>query len=180
MKRYANGMVAPKWNVGDVSSTNKEILGYDVTQKPWKRYIIKCLVCGQVKNTSCTTFETRCHKCVTSNRDNKITLEEEQWRRLRNAARWRGIGFSLSKERASQLFHEPCYYCGSAPSQRLKHSRRKDNVLIYNGIDRKNNKDYTDDECVACCWECNRTKGPRTVVEWKQHIVKLSERVDRW
>lgn len=60
----------------------------------------------------------------------------------------RGYGdFEIDFEIFSELVKSPCYYC----------KKIKENEI--NGIDRVNNDiGYTKENCVACCWKCNRMK----------------------
>lgn len=57
----------------------------------------------------------------------------------------RNLQMLLTKEQFHKLLDAPCYYCGSI-----------ENV----GVDRAfNNEDYTVENCVSCCWTCNKMKN---------------------
>jgi 5-methylcytosine-specific restriction endonuclease McrA len=46
---------------------------------------------------------------------------------------------------------------------------------LKNGIDRiDSNKGYTMDNCVSCCWTCNRMKGNMTQQNFLEHISKIN------
>lgn len=67
----------------------------------------------------------------------------------------------------STLVQSPCYYCGHATSEET------------NGIDRMDNSiGYTTDNCVSCCWTCNRMKHVSSIeffIEKCAIIVKEKE-----
>ncbi len=81
---------------------------------------------------------------------------KHKWRRtlegmyslLKGHAKNKGIYFSLSFEKFSQLRNMSCYYCkGVLPE-------------AGGGIDRRDNSEgYTDSNSVSCCEICNKTKN---------------------
>lgn len=85
----------------------------------------------------------------------------------------KGLAFDLSKKTFHELTQNNCYYCNQAPSQTLK-SRSGNGDYIYNGIDRKNNKEgYTKNNSVACCKRCNYAKGNLSVKEFLEHVGRV-------
>ena len=69
------------------------------------------------------------------------------------------LGFTLTKEEFRTLTSSDCFYCGKKPYRQYQ-SNGCYGYYTYNGIDRKdNNKGYTSDNSVSCCWECNKLKG---------------------
>jgi len=76
----------------------------------------------------------------------------------RNAKR-RGLVFDLSAEEFRSLTRERCTYCHcktKAVEQRCPNSI----CFTYNGIERiDSDLGYTVENCVPCCWPCNRAKG---------------------
>jgi 5-methylcytosine-specific restriction endonuclease McrA len=75
---------------------------------------------------------------------------------IRTAER-RGISFHLSKEQFRLLVTANCFYCRKPPNRTWHRWKR---TLQYNGIDRKyGNKNYTKENCVTCCTECNYKKN---------------------
>ena len=74
-----------------------------------------------------------------------------------------------------------CNYCKCPPSQiqypSKKHSKewREKGKLIYNGIDRINNKvGYVLKNCVSCCKNCNRAKSDLSIENFNNWIKNLS------
>lgn len=79
-----------------------------------------------------------------------------------NAQR-RNINFNLTREEFINIVSQPCYYCGTLPTQEK---------LI--GIDRvDSSKDYTIDNCVPCCEVCNKMKLDYSVSEWLKYMKNI-------
>jgi hypothetical protein len=75
------------------------------------------------------------------------------------SSRSRGLEWGLNREIANKLLTSSCHYC-SIPPSREKAGSGLSGSFFYNGIDRvDNNIGYTPDNCVACCWLCNRAKA---------------------
>ena len=48
--------------------------------------------------------------------------------------------------------------------------------FIRNGIDRKDNdKNYTLENSVPCCWTCNRGKMSKTMDEWQADLNRMAK-----
>ena len=77
---------------------------------------------------------------------------------LKRAAQVREIEWNLPDEYAKKMLIEPCVYCGHI-----------DLKVRVNGIDRlDSSKDYSVDNCLPCCKDCNYMKGsydPKTFIE---------------
>lgn len=88
----------------------------------------------------------------------------------RQAAKQRGIPFTLTKDDARALFEGNCAYCGVQPSNNWS-DKNLAGEYVWNGIDRVDNSlGYTLDNCVSCCTACNFAKGSRSAEEFKQWI----------
>lgn len=91
----------------------------------------------------------------------------------------RGLKFCLSEELFLSLISQPCYWCGANPSQQLKTIRGndKENILIYNGIDRLHNYEgYTYDNSVPSCGTCNKMKSDLSESDFLSKIKQIYER----
>jgi hypothetical protein len=99
----------------------------------------------------------------------------------KNSARKRKLEFLLSEETFMSLIFQDCHYCGSPPN-RIRHDfRRSGGDITYNGIDRMNNKiGYTTDNCVPCCFICNRAKDSMTTEEFAAWINLVHQRQEGW
>lgn len=94
--------------------------------------------------------------------------------RYKQNAEKRGLEFNLTLEQFKELIHQDCYYCGAAPSNVWK-SDSKDNSLLYNGIDRKDNKiGYVIDNCVSSCKACNFLKGSLSSEAFLNLVFKIT------
>lgn len=87
---------------------------------------------------------------------------EKRYIEYKASARKRGLSFTLDMNIARVLFQSVCFYCGISTQSR--------------GIDRLDNDvGYTDDNCVAACWECNKAKGTMNYV----NFVEMCKRVGK-
>lgn len=99
----------------------------------------------------------------------------------------RNFKFDLTEQQAIDLFDRNCYYCNTPPSNKKtvkpsKRLRAKYKCTIttyyYNGIDRiDSTKDYNVDNCVSCCYNCNRSKSDLEFNVWKDWIKKLYQKM---
>ena len=88
-------------------------------------------------------------------------------------AKKRGFCFNLTETEFLRICSSKCYYCGIEPFCSRK-SRRNNGSFIYNGIDRlDNNKGYTLENSVSCCYKCNIGKYTQTKEEFLEWIKKV-------
>ena len=72
-------------------------------------------------------------------------------------AKRRGIEFHLTEEQFESFWQKPCEYCGAE--------------IETIGLDRLDSDGhYTIDNVVSCCWSCNKSKGRKTLEEWKKDL----------
>ncbi len=87
------------------------------------------------------------------------------WHEYTSSCKKTGRVFTLTKEEFRHLLQQNCFYCGVEPRQ-VKQPHRAATTYgqyIYNGIDRvDNNKGYSIDNTVTCCFQCNAAKGTLT------------------
>lgn len=145
------------------------------------RWLTKCKChCGNVsyvKKTHLRTGKTISCGCIkvdtfTLAINNIINTYKSNCQRRSITRKW-----ELSREFATRLFVSPCHYCGRIGSNKLKINRSRtlqDEYFYYNGIDRiDNNKDYTEDNSVACCSFCNSAKSNMNVDEFLVCISRI-------
>ena len=90
-----------------------------------------------------------------------------QFNQYRKTARKRGLSFELSKDDCSLFYNKTCSYCGDS--------------FVGLGIDRVNNLvGYILPNCVTCCTKCNTMKMALTLNTFKEHIIKISNRLNLW
>jgi len=93
----------------------------------------------------------------------KLAYGEAAFNRLllkyKLGAESRNLEFKLSKQEFKYLTKQDCHYCNIEPKQIFINEKHNGNYT-YNGIDRKdNNRGYIIDNCVPCCFICNRAKN---------------------
>lgn len=72
---------------------------------------------------------------------------------------------SLSKEQCAILITSPCVYCGEQPKPKEKN---------FNTIDRLNNdNEYTPDNCVTACYNCNSAKNNLSLEDFLVWIKRI-------
>ena len=89
---------------------------------------------------------------------------------MRKATNRRRMNWDLTTQQAAELIVQPCSYCG------VESGHKQDTTTYnpYNGIDRiDSTKDYTPDNCVPCCRNCNKAKGTLTTTEFKELITRI-------
>lgn len=88
-------------------------------------------------------------------------------------ARNRGHVFTITDEKAFELFESPCYYCGiSKYNKTLPYDLHA--TYEYNGIDRVDNTlGYVEGNVVACCGRCNRAKDIMSPQEFDLWVEQL-------
>lgn len=100
----------------------------------------------------------------------------------KRSAKDRGLFFNLSLEEVADLIQQPCFYCGSPPSNIHTYTGRRDGdiIIAYSGLDRVDNqKGYITENVVPCCKVCNIAKNNTNVKEflsWIRRVYKYSFR----
>ncbi len=91
--------------------------------------------------------------------------EEREYHRKRQCALQGGRQWSLNFEEWSKLTCQPCIYCG----------RKRNTNGKSNGLDRVNNKlEYTIDNVVPACWNCNKMKGTLSVRQFAEQATAIA------
>lgn len=110
------------------------------------------------------------------------------WVQYRSHAKERNHEWDLDKKQFLQLTQGNCYYCGKEPSnivytrsgRRTKPETIKLTGYKCNGIDRKiNTEGYNIDNCVPCCFICNRMKMNMEFIDFIFHLERMHEHLHR-
>lgn len=152
----------------------------------------ECLCdCGNIKNIRYRSLIEKTSQscgCLQKERVQQATRKkpkESNMNRLfisyKNNANKRNIKFLLNKEQFIYLISQNCYYCNIAPfkiwnslDKDCTDEWQKECLIIYNGIDRINNKNgYTIKNSVPCCYICNSSKSNRELIEFKEWVIKI-------
>lgn len=95
------------------------------------------------------------------------------WLNYRAGAKRRQHVFDLTLDQFEILINKNCVYCGRPPSSVIRAPRRN-GILIYNGIDRiDNKKGYIVGNVATACAKCGMAKQKMTVQEFKTWISEV-------
>jgi hypothetical protein len=131
-----------------------------------------CTVCNRILDEGAFYLDTRyvshrvtiCKACM-KNRTKQRRYNFRPMRKMasyKEAARRRGVSFTLSKFDFLELWQKPCRYCGS----------KIDTI----GLDRVNNdRGYIRGNVVPCCHQCNSMKGKLSYVRFVRHCRNIVE-----
>lgn len=168
-----------------------EDAGFRQYQKTKRRIVKVQYVCGLVrevqynnirtgKSMSCNTGE--CKTVPNIGNRNTDTGYKSIFYSYKKGAAQRGYVFDLTFKQFKELLSGNCFYCGIEPSQvyQIKNPKtgeiRAGIPIIYNGIDRKENKEgYTTNNSVSCCKYCNRGKMHHDTKSFLQWVKRVYE-----
>ncbi|HCW53237.1 MAG TPA: hypothetical protein DG753_05780 [Clostridium sp.] len=104
------------------------------------------------------------------NKNEFAIIVENRERDYKIHAKKKDINYNLDQEFIGEEIKKPCTYCGGYFGVTIDGQN-------YNGLDRRNNGDYSKEECVSCCKTCNLSKGKMTQKEFIEHIEKIYNNV---
>lgn len=153
-----------RWNCRCDCGTLADVSGYLLRKTDGTR---QCRACGRIA-------------CGLANRlPDDIAARNMAWAGIRGRAKSRGHAFELDDETFDALIQSPCTYCGRPPRNRAS-SWRRNSIKVYSGIDRvDSSKGYTKENSVACCGRCNRWKSDATIEEFKAHVKRVYEHLEK-
>jgi len=127
--------------------------------------------------TSCGCFaqETRSNNGkLHKHKDRESVLYKGLFAKFKNDLRHRGRTFSISLEEFKTLSKDNCFYCGAVPNNEFTYIYSGE-TLLYNGIDRiDNKKEYNIENLVSCCWRCNSSKNNASMLEFVKWINNIN------
>lgn len=140
------------------------------------------VVRGQIKSCGCvhkeyinsTEAKERIVK-ISKNRKFEIDNNHSAFMKVYHSYKFdqRKLEFNLSKEDVKSLTSKDCTYCGDPPKS-ISLSDNKMGEYVYNGIDRVDpNIGHILENCVTCCFICNRAKsnmGLKDFLEWIKKV----------
>lgn len=80
----------------------------------------------------------------------------------KSSSRVKNLEFTLTFDEFKSLIESSCHYCGN--NDKLVGIDRKDNLIGYNV-----------ENCLPCCWACNRFKGKKNYNEFIARCKKISD-----
>lgn len=142
----------------------------------------ECGKLAEVKSYSLLNGHTRSCGCLVSggvlvrNLNAGEAQVRDIFRGYVTSAKRRDLPWALSLDQLRELVLRPCHYCGAPPSNLQKGSRGNSRKsLLYNGIDRRDNKQgYLSDNVVTCCPRCNWAKqdaSEEVFLSWLEALV---------
>jgi hypothetical protein len=133
----------------------------------------KCLSCKMKFLQSKENIEKRT-RTIHAKRPKGAAAFIAVWGNYKRSAHKNNRIFTLTETQFKHFILSDCHYCGQAPSNVSKPFNEAMGVLVYSGVDRKDNSlGYTLDNCVPCCAICNKTKRNMSYQEFKSWIVKV-------
>ncbi len=124
-------------------------------------YFFYCKECNneiKAQSSQLKRHSGKCMSCAQKKRPYEYILSE-LYQRYKTK---RGLEVTITYDDLIEIINNPeCHYCGEILLYN-KHTRnelKEHNTRAYQ-LDRKdNNKGYTKDNVVPCCWTCNRLKS---------------------
>lgn len=99
---------------------------------------------------------------------------------MKTRAKARGKAWNLSPDQTRKLVDSSCEYCGVHPSNKVQ-GNTCNGAYVYSGIDRvDNDMGYEKENVVACCSDCNKAKGTKTVKEFMEYIKRIFGHIPMW
>lgn len=108
------------------------------------------------------------------------------FRQYMQGAKTRNLPWGITREQFIELTTQNCFYCGSAPFRKIptnltarspksrQRQRSEWPLVLYNGVDRRRNDlGYFPENCVACCFQCNRSKWVYTEKEFVDWVTRV-------
>ena len=139
-----------------------------------------CIRTGKVLTQAIRKNQDSNCGCIYSGNNRTNDQKEESITRCvfnsyKDSARRRGLLFDITFSFLKETINQECIYCGLEKSNKRQGQKaNKEYSLRYNGIDRKNSAEgYTEENCVPCCYICNRAKSNLDFSEWESYIERL-------
>lgn len=137
----------------------QQVKDFDPAAEHPRRYYFEftCSGCGR-KTTKNRTYADRapngCRSCSPHTFDDNQACINTAWHLHLHGAISRGYSQELTFDQWMELSLSNCYYCDPSTVTRVNSK-----TFVRNGIDRKDNSiGYTVENCVPCCFRCNKMK----------------------
>ena len=147
---------------------------YDTVKQVKRSYFkCKCNRCGSITIVRADRFgkgkyiPKSCNNCINTLQKeiaNKKYPIEKRYERgrinsIKSNAKSRHLKMFLTDNEIIDFLYKPCFYCG------------ENNAMGIDRIDSK--KNYTKDNCVSCCFICNRMKNKYNLSTFLDKINKI-------
>lgn len=170
--------------VGTETSIYK-VLEFDRVEKQGNNlrrfYKVQCKKCGAIsimrKDTIQNAKGPGCRLC---NGNNKVPTKygpiNVYYNNYRTGALSRNLEWNLSLDEFKNIINKDCCYCGQKPEEKqsLIRYNKTGSPILVNGIDRiDSTKGYYKENCVPCCFMCNKMKSDLYYKDFLHHIKKI-------
>jgi len=126
-------------------------------------------------------------KRTEESKESQRKYNEERWKthdydksaKKRSFDNYRKKQFSGSYEDFINMVSNFCFYCGCGPDSITTSSNTKHGIGAFKhlGLDRvDNDKGYTLDNVVPCCFQCNNAKWSYTLEEFRSWIIRVYDK----
>ena len=182
MKQNLTGKVCGNLKVLGLGKRSKGKITWNCLCKcgNYRDVITTLLNSGKVISCGCKNYEMVSWNRKTTARNSSINGLKNRYSQNAKSKKYE---WELNLEKFTELVFGNCFYCGIKPLQFYNvYNKRKDltqewinsGIIYYNGIDRKDNSiGYTENNCVSCCFVCNRAKRSMDFQEFKQWINRI-------
>lgn len=144
-------------------------------------WVCECLNCGARSSREAISIHpnSTCKNCVGMPKGHS-GLQKLFGRYNDRSKRVMKMPFTISLDEFKRLTSSPCHYCGDQPRRLSSHGMGRTQSsswgnYYFNGIDRiDSDEGYLPENCVPCCWTCNRAKKDMShheFVEWLRRVA---------
>lgn len=143
-----------------------------------RKYLVECLTCKEKSwkwSNSLKRLKFGCKKCYRESikRKDHVPAVNRAFISLKSNAKNRNIKVSLDTKTFYEIASKNCFWCNEPPLPKNGPKSWQKQVLL-NGIDRiDNDKPYTKENSVACCYNCNRAKSDLPLDIWYYWITNI-------
>ena len=117
---------------------------------------------GKYMPKSCTNCINDLQKEIADKKYKADRPDKYRINSIKSNAKGRNYQMELTDDEIKEFLHKPCHYCGEPHA---------------NGIDRLDStKHYTKENCVPCCFICNRMKNKYPINVFMEKIKKIYEK----
>ena len=144
-------------------------------------YKVQCKKCGSISIMRKDVIQNaKGPGCKICNGNNRVPTKDAPlnvyYNNYRTGAISRNLEWKLSLEEFKDIVSKNCCYCGQKPieKQSLIRYNKTNSPILVNGIDRiDSSKGYSKENCVPCCFSCNRMKSNLYYKDFLHHIRKI-------
>lgn len=144
-------------------------------------YKVQCKKCGSISIMRKDKIQNaKGPGCKICNGNNRVPTKDAPlnvyYNTYRAGAISRNLEWNLSLEEFKDIISKDCCYCGQKPieKQSLIRYNKTNSPILVNGIDRvDSSKGYSKENCVPCCFLCNKMKSNLYYKDFLHHIRKI-------